>query len=36
MDISADMLQALLELGHEVLAADFAFDGIDERAERET
>lgn len=32
--IGRHVVQALLELGHEVLAADFAFDGIDERAER--
>lgn len=32
--IGRHVVAALLEMGHKVLAADFIFDGIDERAER--
>ena len=30
--IGRHVVSALLEQGHEVLASDFAFDGVDERA----
>lgn len=34
--IGRHVVEALLDMGHEVIASDFSFEGVDERAKHET